>query len=158
MKTHARMIAVGMMVGSGVLLSFGSWNQAAAAGSLSCNNRTVQGSYGTNLSGFTSPDGGVTQIPVAEVGLFKLDGKGGLTGTDTVSVGGNVFARKFTGTYAVAADCTATLTTTDANTGFVGTLSATIVNGGDAAYAISTIPGDTLSGSARRVGSFFFGN
>ena len=157
MKTHARMIAVGTMVGAGLLLSFGSWNQAAATGSLSCNNRTVLGSYGTNVNGFTSPDGGVTQIPFAEVGLFKLDGKGGLAGSDTVSIGGNVFPRQFTGTYAVAPDCTLTATTTDAN-GLVGTLSGTIVNGGDASYLISTDSGATISGSARRVGSFFFGN
>jgi hypothetical protein len=151
------MIAVGTIVGAGLFLSVGSWNQAAATGSLSCNNRTVQGSYGENTSGFISPDGGVTQIPFTGMGLFKLDGKGGLTGSDTVSIGGTVFPRQFTGTYAVAPDCTGTITFTDAY-GNVGHNSATIVNGGDAAYLISTNPGDTISGTARRVGSFFFGN
>lgn len=157
MKTHTRMIAVGTMVGAGLLLSFGNWNQAAAAGLLSCNNRTVQGSYGESTSGFTSPDGGATQIPFTGMGLFKLDGKGGLTGSDTVSIGGAVFPRQFTGTYEVAPDCTGTVTITDTY-GNVTHNNATIVNGGDAAYLISTNPGDTISGSARRVGSFFFGN
>jgi hypothetical protein len=83
MKSHARVIAAGMMVGAGLLLAFGSWNEAAATNSFSCNNRTIRGSFGTGLSG-------------------------------------------------------------------------TIVNGGDATYLISTDPGSTVSGTARRVGSLLF--
>jgi hypothetical protein len=153
MKTHARKIAIGLMTGAALLLVSG-WTEADATGYFSCSNRTLKGSFGTNLSGFNSGDG-VTQIPVAEVGLFKLDGRGGLIGTDTLSVGGNVFARQFKGTYAVATDCTVEIVTKDGN-GQEFRTTGVIVDGGDAAYLISTNAGDSLSGSAKRVGSLLF--
>lgn len=138
------------LVGLGLCLSLVSWNASVAlADSSGCSNRTLKGQFGTVTAGtVTFSDG--TRSPVAEVGLFKLDGVKNLSGSDTFSFDGNSFLRTFTGTYAVTAACMATFVLTDEN-GNVGTTSGVIVDNGNSVLLISTNPGDTISGRATRV-------
>ena len=139
------------IVGLGFCLSLVSWNASVAlADSGGCSSRTVKGKFGTLVSGtVTFPDG--TNVPAAEVGLFKLDGVKNVSGSDTLSFDGNVFARTFSGTYTVNADCTTTVVLTNLDDGSVGTTTGVIVDDGKTVLLISTNPGDTLSGRATRV-------
>lgn len=138
------------IVGLGLCLSLMSWNASVAlADPGGCNARTLKGKFGTVTSGtVTFADG--SRFPVAEVGLFKLDGVKNVTGSDTFSLDGNVSPRTFTGTYTVTADCMATFVLTDGD-GNTGTTGGVIVNNGDSVLLISTNPGDTISGRATRV-------
>ena len=139
------------IVGVSLCLCLVSWNASVAlADSGGCNSRTVKGRFGTLISGtVTFPDG--TSFPAAEVGLFKLDGVKNVSGSDTLSFNGNVFARTFSGTYTVAADCTTTVVLTNLDDGSEGTTSGVIVDDGNTVLLISTNPGDTSSGRATRV-------
>ena len=46
--------------------------------------------------------------PVADVGVFVADGQGKLSGSDTISDGGQIIPRTFTGTYTINSDCRGT--------------------------------------------------
>lgn len=146
MNTHARTMAFGLTLMAGVALASGD-----AAASFPCNDRTIQGTYGTNLTGFVSPDG-VTQVPLTQVGLFQLDGQGSLTGTDTASIGGQILEREFNGTYEVDPDCTLTVVVTNLADGVVTHVSGVVLGRGNASLLISTDPFTTFSGRAERVG------
>lgn len=137
------------IVAFGLCLSLMSWNASVALADPGCNAKTIKGAYGTSASGtITGLDG--SHFPLAELGLFTLDGVGNLTGSDTVSIDGNVFPRTFTGTYTVNADCTATVVLTD-EFGNVGTTSGVIVDHGDSTLLISVNPGDTITGHSQKI-------
>ncbi len=144
MKTYARMIAFGMMVLGGVVLA--SWNEAVA---FTCNNQTAKGSFGENATGFLAF--GSTQVPWSSVGVVTTDGKGNLTASGNVSVGGNVIPSQFTGTYAVDSDCTLTAIFTNVATHLVNHFAGVLVEGGDAAYVMFTDPGFTVTGTLKRI-------
>ena len=73
--------------------------QAHAEESHACTNQTLVGRYG-----FTGE--GVAPTPAADVGTLVSDGEGNISGSDTLSSGGQVISRTFTGTYNVSSDCT----------------------------------------------------
>ena len=82
-----------------------------AEGNEGCTDQALEGRYGFNGDGyFTSsnvlpaPIGSF--VPLADVGVFVSDGQGKITGSDTVSSGGEVIPRTFMGTYNVNSDCT----------------------------------------------------
>lgn len=139
------------IVGLALCLSLVSCTASVAlADSGGCGNRTLKGRFGTLVSGtVTFADG--SNFPAAEVGLFKLDGVRNISGSDTLSFDGNIAARKFSGTYAVTADCMATFVLTNLDDGSVGSTNGVIVDNGNTVLLISTNPGDTLSGRATRL-------
>jgi hypothetical protein len=75
--------------------------QAHAEESHACTNQTLVGRYGFTGEGFSGPP-----APVADVGTLVSDGEGKISGSDTLSSGGQVIFRTFTGTYNVSSDCT----------------------------------------------------
>lgn len=74
----------------------------------SCSNASIKGTYGilsTGLNGSLQPASSLDQIIV--------DGAGHLSGTSTKSIDGSIVEFTFTGTYAIATNCTGTATFTN---------------------------------------------
>ena len=107
-----------------------------------CSNATFYGGYGMNLTG-TWPQGAVI-----DVGQAVADGRGNMTGTNTISLGGAIYPGvPFTGTYSVAPNCT--LTATLNATGFpTVNIAGAITNAGDSLYIVETDAGTSVGGSA----------
>jgi hypothetical protein len=85
-------------------------------------------------------------VPFALVGFYSTDGKGNLTGIGTISVDGVItLGVVVTATYVVDPDtCTVTAVSN------IGTFSFAIADGGKEVRSISTTPGFTVHGVARR--------
>jgi hypothetical protein len=73
-----------------------------------CTNASLNGTYGTSW-GWPQAlyDGNENEAIV--VGQMTADGKGNLSGTETISYLNSIQTVSFTGTYAIAANCTGTL-------------------------------------------------
>ena len=113
-----------------------------------CSNATFNGSYGMNLTG-TWPQGAII-----DVGQAVADGTGNVTVTNTISLGGAIYADvPFTGTYSVAPNCTVTASFNA--TGFpTVTLSGAITDGGNGLFIVETDPGTSVGGTATATGGF----
>ena len=78
----------------------------SALPSSACSNTTIQGSWGFLLTGANSK-------LTAVVGQIIADGKGGLTGSETISSNGVISSDvALTGTYSIKTTCTGTATIT----------------------------------------------
>ena len=78
-----------------------------------CNNGTLNGGFATRGSGFAPAnpmDPASPLVPFANVSLMTFDGDGGLTNAAVNSGNGTVVPVNNTGTYALNADCTGTMT------------------------------------------------
>ena len=81
---------------------------AQAQGKVTCTLAGLKGNFGIEASGVFIGVGAV-----AFDGLFALDGKGNVSGTESGSVAGTIFSgQSVTGTYSVASNCTGTMTVT----------------------------------------------
>lgn len=79
-----------------------------AEGKVTCTLAGLKGSFGVEASGVFLGVG-----TVALDGLFVLDGKGNITGTESGSIAGSIFtAQPASGTYTVASNCTGTFAVT----------------------------------------------
>lgn len=74
-----------------------------------CSQATLKGNYVYAGDGFVVAGGGSTQrSPFATAGREVYGGDGTITGSDTTSTNGVVERSRYTATYTVSADCTAT--------------------------------------------------
>jgi len=82
---------------------------SAKADSDSCSVSALRGSFGIETSGSIVALGPVG--PVAEVGVIKFDGEGGVSQTTTVSLNGTIVPNRssISGNYEVNPDCTGDL-------------------------------------------------
>lgn len=82
-----------------------------AQGNAVCTNLGVKGQYGFQATGnFLA---GQPIGPVAYVGAFTLDGIGGISGSESGSLDGQIFsAAALSGSYTINSDCTGAITTT----------------------------------------------
>ncbi|HMD16741.1 MAG TPA: hypothetical protein VKH18_08745 [Terriglobales bacterium] len=107
------------------------YGYALAQGKAICTNAGIKNTFGFRGGGYDS-----SLAPYAWAGQVKLDGLGGVTGSETASFGGTIQTFTLTGTYSVSSNCTGTATfnggPTPANTYFV------IVNAGKSAMQIQT--------------------
>jgi len=108
-----------------------------------CSNATLRGSYAFTESGSIVGIG-----PVAVAGVFKADGQGNLTATDTVSLNGEIISENLNFSYQVNPDCTGSASSAPgqepAHFDFV------IVNFGERVTGSHTDPGTTLILNARQ--------
>lgn len=108
------------------------YGYALAQGKATCTNAGIKNTYGFRGGGYTAP----SMAHNAWVGQIKLDGLGGVTGSESASFGGSPQSFLLTGTYNVNSNCTGTATfnggANQSNTYFV------IVNGGLSAMQIET--------------------
>ena len=78
-----------------------------------CRDQTLVGHYAFTGQGFVTNSNALPALtgafaPVADVGVFVADGQGKLSGSDTISDGGQIIPRTFTGTYTINSDCRGT--------------------------------------------------
>jgi len=120
-----------------------------AQGGISCDQRTVAGTYGFQGQG-TLGLGTPQPIPAAETGVATADGAGNLTGNVTFSLGGQILSTPFIGTYQVNPDCTISETMS------FGTQTrhqqGVVVDRGQQIDFIDTDLGTVLTRVAKRVG------
>jgi hypothetical protein len=106
------------------------YGYALAQGKAICTNAGIKNTFGFRGGGFTS-----SLAPYAFNGQIKLDGLGGVTGSESASFGGTIQNFSLTGSYSVNSNCTGTATFNGgpgSHTFFV------IVNGGQSAMQIQT--------------------
>ena len=108
------------------------YGYAMAQGAATCTNAGVKNTFGFRGGGYTS-----SLAPYAFAGQVKLNGLGGITGSESASFGGTIENSSLSGSYSVSSNCTGTATFK----GGTGNLSHTyfvIVNGGQSAMEIQT--------------------
>ena len=124
--------------------------QPAPAGA--CSDATLNGTYASLASGWTllAADGSALPVPSprSAVALFTYDGAGGLTGSISSNAGGTVGHSTVTGTYTVNADCSGTLTQTNASG--ASTKQQLVITGGGSEFYELDATTDHVS-SAERV-------
>jgi hypothetical protein len=107
------------------------YGYALAQGKAICTNAGVKNTFGFRGGGYSS-----SLAPNAWAGQVKLNGSGGVTGSESASFGGTIESFSLTGSYSVSSNCTGTATfnggTSPAHTYFV------IVNGGQSIMQIQT--------------------
>lgn len=136
------------VLATGIALTSTGVVPTAHAQSLSpatCSLATVNGSYVIQLTGWVET--GASRKPYASAGTFIADGKGNLSGTDTVVIdGGTPIPRTVTATYTVnPTTCTGTAVSQAA-----GTFNFFILGNGKEILNISTTPGTTITGVSKR--------
>ncbi len=107
------------------------YGYALAQGKAICTNAGIKSTFGFRGGGYDS-----SLAPYAWAGQVKLNGLGGITGSESASFGGTIQTFALTGTYSVSSNCTGTATfdggPTSAHIYFV------IVNAGKSAMQIQT--------------------
>jgi hypothetical protein len=96
MRLISRLVTVAALLSAMSLLAMAS-NDAVAL--RKCSNRTLQGDYGSSLSGT------VNGLPFTALNLVSADGNGNISGSGTIVLDGAVIPSSFTATYVVNADC-----------------------------------------------------
>ena len=108
------------------------YGYALAQGAAICTNAGVKNTFGFRGGGYTS-----SLTPYAYSGQVKLNGLGGVTGSESASFGGTIESFSLTGSYSVSSNCTETATF-NGSTGNVTHTNFVIVNGGQSAMQIQT--------------------
>lgn len=119
-----------------------------------CSVTTLNGSFGIQVTGSIVANGPIG--PVAEAGIIKFDGAGGVSQTTTVSLNGTIIPNRssLSGSYQVNTDCTGDLAllfpvapgvTTTSTSHFV------VVDHGKEIRLVNSGVGRVLSGNARKI-------
>jgi len=134
-----------------VILSAATLYAQQPAASAGCNNQTLQGSYGVQISG-TRPSPSILPafgffLPCATeqvvgVVIENFDGNGNFTQVDNVkgSLSGITFDRPAAGTYSVNVDCTGTFTLNNPGVPFPIINRFVIVDGGKEFLSVVVSP------------------
>ena len=114
-----------------------------------CTGAALSGVYAATIHGFVGT--GAASQPSAAAGFLKLDANGGLSGKDTLSLGGTIIPRVITGTYTVGRDsatgaCRGTATTNVGNFSFATTGENPVTG----ALFVSTVSGTVVEGHTIR--------
>ena len=115
----------------------------AKAADKGCSNATLRGTFVHTASGFEIAPPAIAG-PIAGVGTDTFDGNGGITGSATLSINGNIVPLTYTGTYKVNPDCTGTYKIPGT------TLFLVIGDNGNEIHAICIDTGVVLSHTFRR--------
>src|SRR5215471_2568805 len=104
-----RMVFTTMAILSVGVIMLGTPKTASAQRQRVCSNSTLRGDYAVHATG--SAPSGQFAGPIAFVGLFSYDGRGGLVGKLTIRLndvmnGPTTLTANYQGTYVVNANCT----------------------------------------------------
>ena len=114
-----------------------------------CTSETLEGSYAITTTGSIVSLGPVGLV--AEVGVIKFDGEGGVEQTTTVSLNGTILPNRTSqGTYVVNPDCTGTVTLTLPPPAGASNLRFVILDHGDELRVINTGTGRVLVSDVKR--------
>jgi len=122
-----------------------AYAQGSEAHSGVCSVRTMKGTHGYSYGGT------VMGSSIAAAGPITFDGAGNLSAMYDVNLGGTPFHGSFTGTYAVNADCTGTVTLQLPLLGISSHGSFVIVDNGKRTYFVGTDSGVTVTGETTRL-------
>jgi len=115
-----------------------------AQGIVTCGLTGKKQPLATNFIATSFP----SDLPVATVGLVTLDGKGGLSGTETESNNGVISTFSVTGAYTENANCTGTAQITPSG-GSATNFNTVVVNGGKELLLLETDSGTLAGGNAQ---------
>jgi hypothetical protein len=116
---------------------------ALAQGVVTCGLNGKKQTFAFNVTGY---DGS----PITFVGQAVLDGKGGLSGSATLSIDGTIGTSMLSGTYTENADCTGTQQITIQAVNNTFNVNFVVVNAGKELLMIDTDTGSTTSGNAQQ--------
>jgi hypothetical protein len=108
-----------------------------------CSNRTLRGAYGATITGT------IAGLPFAELDLVSANGKGGFSGTGTVSYNGSVSTVTFTATYSINPDCSGSASL---STGVTQNL-VIKADGTEALFIGTSSPDAQVTGDAKQLAS-----
>ncbi len=108
------------------------YGYAVAQGKATCTNAGIKNTFGFRGGGYTS-----ALVPNAFAGQVKVDGLGGITGSESASFGGTIESFSLTGSYSVNSNCTGTATFNGSG-GEVAHTYFVIVNSGQSIMQIQT--------------------
>ena len=134
---------------AGTLALAGATAGTAIAEDNTCSLATLRGTYGL-YGGGTAFVGTPQVAQEVDIGIFTADGKGNAAGSVTFSPNGTIIRTKFTGSYLVNADCTATVTIHD-DLGETLHEEGVIFDGGRVFRFIETDPGQLVARVAERL-------
>lgn len=143
-----RVVSAALAITAAICLT----NVGAFADDEVCSVATLNGSYGTQSTGSIVAFGPVGLV--AEAGIIKFDGIGGVSQTTTLSLGGTIIPNRssLSGNYLVNPDCTGDLALVLPVPG--GTTTSTfhfvIVDHGKEIRLVNTGAGRVIVGNARK--------
>jgi hypothetical protein len=111
------------------------YGYALAQGKATCTDAGIKNTFGFRGGGYNLSTSSTT--PDAWAGQVKLNGLGGVTGSESASFDGTIESFSLTGTYTVSSNCTGTATF-NGSTGNVSNTYFVIVNGGQSIMQIET--------------------
>jgi hypothetical protein len=120
------------------------YGYALAQGNATCTNAGIKNTFGFRGGGYNS-----SLAPYAYAGQVKLNGLGGITGSESASFGGTIESFSLTGSYSVSSNCTGTATF-KSSTGNLTHTNFVIVNGGQSAMQIQTDANTILTNFVQR--------
>lgn len=113
----------------------------------SCSPAAIAGAFGYQGQGSTSSDGRVFSL--SEVGQLTFDAAGKITGVYSASSGGRVERREISGTFEVAADCTANASYKVGEVSYL--MNFVVANNGNTFAYSETGGGTTITGAGARL-------
>jgi hypothetical protein len=119
-----------------------------------CTQGSVSGKYGITIQGTLLPPNVPVPTPGVAVGSLEVDAAGNVTGADTLSLGGQIIPRTYSGTVNVKSNCTFTSRVTVNGgplTGLVINSSGVIVDDGNEIQFVETDPGTIFTAVAKRM-------
>ncbi len=118
-----------------------------------CTLSSVSGKYAILIQGTLLPPNVPMPTPGVAVGWIELDATGNVTGADTLSLGGQITPRTYSGTFTIKPDCTFTsrLTVLSGLPGLIITSSGVIVDGGRELQFVETDPNTIFTAVAKRL-------
>jgi hypothetical protein len=133
----------------GVLASCGLQAQSAADTAKVCDATTLNAAFGYRLSGTAYDSQGYAYI-LGIVGRIIFDGAGNLTGMQTYNIDGYFINRQqqLTGSYAMSADCTGSVTVTPSS-GSTMHFDFVAVSGGNEIELVQVDTGYSLTGTMK---------
>ena len=152
MKRRIALTTIGVLSIT-ILMILGTAQKAPAERQQGCSNATLRGDYAVRATG--NVPSGQTAGPVAFVGLFTYDGRGGLLGKLTIRLnditnGPTTLNSNYSGTYTVNPNCTFQETWNNLAGGFA-LHDATITDSGAGFdFIVLNLP-NIVSGEGRRV-------
>jgi hypothetical protein len=143
-KTSISKSAIGL--GSALLCATSFATNVQAESKAVCSNASLKGSFGFYRTGATSAG------PLAALGILHFDGKGTVSGSQSISRNG---AFQFDivvapSPYIVNEDCTGRFITAD---GITEIARIVVTSGGKGLYVFSESPGNAVYGVGRKIGT-----
>ena len=120
---------------------------APQIGGASCTASMINGTYFYLLTGTVSSGG--PSIPYAELGQLVANGSGGLSGSSSSNLSGQVKTNSLTGSYSVQSNCSGSMTIT-LNSQTADALTFQVINNAQGLILATSNAGEIITGQAYR--------